>query len=211
MVDLQKEFKEHLRDITWNFVGILDTFNKIHPIPKNIQIQAIFEYLAKERILSLAKNWGCKITEVTNTREYPDLTLEGGRLGDKVVAVDIKTARRIGENRISGFTLGSYGGYFRYPTLKKPGCRIPYGSYTEHWIAGFIYIWNENADTLHMVSNVELIVQQKWRIAAKSTGTGTTTAIGSIKDIDKLKEGKGNFSSEKEFLNYWRSYGRKHR
>lgn len=211
MINLQKEFKTHLGDITWNFVGILDTFNKIHPIPKNIQIQAIFEYLAKERIVSLAKSWECRITEATNTREYPDLTLEGGRLGNKVVAVDIKTTRRIGKNRISGFTLGSYGGYFRYPTVKKPGCRIPYGLYTEHWIMGFIYTWNENVDTLHMVSNIELIVQPKWKIASKSTGTGTTTAIGSIKDINKLKEGKSAFSSEQEFLNYWRSYGRKHR
>jgi hypothetical protein len=40
----------------------------------------------------------------------------------------------------------------------------PYGAYTEHWIVGFIYTWNEEADTLHMVSEVELIVQPKWKI-----------------------------------------------
>jgi len=37
--------------------------------------------------------------------------------------------------------------------------------------------------TLHMASDVEVIVQPKWKIASKSTGTETTFAIGSVKDI----------------------------
>jgi len=206
MVNIKRELEKELNDVVWNFVGILDTKRKLHPIPKNIQIQALFEYIAKKKIIKLAKRWGCKITEAKSTREYPDLTIEGGKIGDRKIAIDVKTTRRINYKTISGFTLGSYAGYFKYPNVKRSGCRIPYGQFDEHWIVGFIYTWNENADTLRMVSDIDLIVQPKWKIASKSTGTGTTTAIGSIKKISNLKAGRGVFSSEKEFLDYWRDH-----
>ena len=205
MIDIKKELEDVMRDITWNFVGILDTEKKLHPIPKNIQVQALFEYLALKRLEKIAEKFDCELIEASNAREYPDATLEGGKLGDRRIAVDIKTTRRIKPNRISGFTIGSYAGYFRNPDRKMPGCRIPYSKFTEHWIVGFIYDWNKNADTLHMISNVELIVQEKWRIASRSTGTGTTTAIGSIRNITRIKRGEGDFDSEEEFLYFWRN------
>lgn len=205
MIDIKKELEDVMKDITWNFVGILDTEKKLHPIPKNIQVQALFEYLALKRLGKIAEKFDCKIIEASNAREYPDATLEGGELDDKRIAVDMKTTRRIKPNRISGFTIGSYAGYFRNPDKKMPGCRIPYGKFSEHWIVSFIYDWNKNADTLHMISNVELIVQEKWRMASRTTGTGTTTAMGSIRDITKIKRGQGDFDSEEEFLHFWRN------
>lgn len=205
--NLKKELEKIVLDITWNFVGILDVNKKLHPIPKNIQIQALFEYLGRERIIDWAKKRGIKVIESTNTREYPDLTLLGGPLGKEIIALDVKTGRRDGNK--TGLTLGSYWGYFRRPDKKMAGCRLPYGQFSQHWIIGFIYDWDENADTLHMVSNIEAIVQEKWKLASKSTGTGTTTAIGSIKDIKRLKDGRGDFKSEKEFLQYWRNYRRR--
>ena len=80
--------------------------------------------------------------------------------------------------------------------------------YYQHWIAGFIYCWNPDADSINMISEVEVIVQEKWRIGSKSTGTGTTFAIGSIKQIDKIKRGEGAFKSRNEFEEYWRNKGR---
>lgn len=205
MVDLKVELEKAMKGVEWNFIGILDTQKQIHPIPKNIQIQAIFEYMGVQKIKVLAKKWGCKFSESINTQSYPDIILEGGKLGtNEIVAVDIKTTRRINNNRVSGFTIGSYGGYFRFPTVKKAGCSIPYYRFTQHWIIGFVYDWDDKADTIHMVSNLELIVQEKWKIASKTTGTGTTTAIASIKDISKMKKGQGTFKSEKEFLDFWR-------
>lgn len=205
----KREFKNELErimsDIVWNFVGILDTEKKLHPIPKNIQIQALFEYLAIKRLKKFAKRVGSNLIEAENTRQYPDATLKGGKI-NKRVAVDIKTTRRKSQELVSGFTIGSYAGYFRHPHKKMPGCRMPYGDFDEHWIIGFIYTWNETGDTLHMVSDVDLVVQEKWKIASKTTGTGTTTAIGSIKGMRRVKQGKGDFRSEEEFLEYWRSY-----
>lgn len=89
------------------------------------------------------------------------------------------------------------------------GCKFPYGEFAEHWIVGFIYTWNPEAENSGIVSDVEVIVQEKWKIASKSTGTGTTFAIGSIKDIDKLRKGEGQFKSKEEFENFWRAKGRK--
>ena len=57
-----------------------------------------------------------------------------------------------------------------------------------------------------MISNIQVVIQEKWRLASRSTGTGTTTAIGSIKDISRIIKGQGDFKNEKEFLNYWRNY-----
>lgn len=205
--NFKKELEKIVSGISWNFIGILDTDKKLHPIPKNIQIQALFEYLGREKVAEWAKRRGIKVIESTNTREYPDLTLLGGPLGKEIIALDVKTGRRDGDR--TGFTLGSYWGYFRRPDKKKAGCRLPYGQFSQHWIIGFIYDWNESADTLHMVSNIEAIVQEKWKLASKSTGTGTTTAIGSIKNIKRLKAGKGDFKTEKEFLKYWRNYKRR--
>jgi len=205
--NFKKELERIMSCITWNFIGILDTEKKLHPIPKNIQIQALFEYLAKKRIIKWAKIQEIKIIEATNTREYPDLTLYGKPLNKEILAIDIKTGRREGNK--TGLTLGSYWGYFRQPNKKMVGCRLPYGKFTQHWIVGFVYDWNKNANTLHMVSNIEVIVQEKWKIASKSTGTGTTTAIGSVKEIQRIKEGKGDFLSEEEFLKYWRNYKRR--
>ena len=203
-INLKKELESVMQDIRWNFVGILDTQNKLHPIPKNIQVQALFEYLALKELEKLAKKLDCKLTESENTRSYPDALLQGGKIGDKIIAIDVKTGRRDHNN--TGFTLGSYFGYFRQPDKKMPGCSIAYGDIDEHWIVGFIYDWNEDADTLHMISNIELIVQEKWRIASKTTGTGTTTAISSVRKIADLRNGLGAFKSEKEFIEYWRNY-----
>lgn len=195
-----------MKDLVWNFVGILDTEKKLHPIPKNIQIQALFEYLAGKRIEKLGKKLKYDVTPTENPRQYPDCILTKNKPRKKIIAIDIKTTRRINSNRVSGFTLGSYGGYFRSPKKKKGGCVLPYGKINEHWIVGFIYTWDKEADTLHMVSDIDLIVQKKWKIASKSTGTGTTTAIGSIKNLEKLKKGKGDFKTEKDFLKHWRRY-----
>ncbi|WP_457550059.1 type II restriction endonuclease [Archaeoglobus sp.] len=77
--------------------------------------------------------------------------------------MEFKSARKLNESRCSRMVK-------------------PYGVYSEHWIVGFLYRWNPNADSLNMVSDVEVIVQEKWRIASRYTATGDTAHIGSVKD-----------------------------
>lgn len=60
-----------------------------------------------------------------------------------------------------------------------------------------------------MVSDIEVIINQKWKIASKSTATGTTFAISSVRHLDSLRKGEGDFKSPKQFESFWRAKGLK--
>lgn len=207
--DIKKELYEIVKGISWNFVGILDTDDRLHEIPKNLNFQSLFERLVLEKLAFLNKEYKIEVIDNENIRSYPDMVLKDGVLGNKIIALDVKTGRRsIGNNnRIDGFTLGSYKRYLRNPD-EKLCCNglFSYNDFTEHWCICFIYDWNNKTDTLHMISNIQIIVQEKWKLASKTTGTGTTTAIGSIKDIKRIMSGSGDFKTEKEFLDFWRRH-----
>jgi hypothetical protein len=63
----------------------------------------------------------------------------------------------------------------------------------------------------NIITNVEVILQEKWKAAVGSPGSGNTANIGSIKKISQLRNGTGPFSSEGEsvFDDYWMHYIRK--
>ena len=208
-INLKSDLEQLFSNFSWKIKGMIDEDGNIYPIPPIPQvITGIFQEITKHKVKKLLKEkYGCEIVQ-GGPREYPEITAIGGKLGNRKIAIDMKTTRRISKNRISGFTIGSFAGYFLHPDKKMPGCKFPYGEFDEHWIIGFIYTWNPDTDSLHMVSDVEVIVQPKWKIASKSTGTGTTFAIGSVKDIDRLRNGEGEFKSPEEFENYWRKQGK---
>merc|ERR1712014_91324 len=60
-----------------------------------------------------------------------------------------------------------------------------------------------------VIKDFEFFVAPKWKIASDSQGSGNTANIGSIKDIEDLKQGHGVFSrlGEKWFDEYWMNYG----
>jgi len=207
-LDIQRDLTELFRGFEWKMKGLIDVDGKVYPIPKIPQvITGIFESIAGLKIRDFVKaKYQCSVIE-GNPREYPDITMFGGKLGDTKMALDIKTTRRIGLDRVSGFTIGSFAGYFLNPDKKMAGCRFPYHDYCEHWIIGFIYTWDEDAESSRIVSDIETIVQPKWQIASKSTGTGTTFAISSVRSIKRLREAKGDFSSSEEFEEFWRNRG----
>jgi hypothetical protein len=206
----KKDLEKLFSDFKWNVCGVIDINGNIIPLPKDSKvITMIFEELGWLRIQKLVKDYECTCVR-GGSRQYPDVTLEGGKLGDKIIAVEFKSARKLGKNKCSRMSLGSFAGYFLEPYKKSPWCVKPYGVYSEHWVVGFLYSWNPDKDSLNMVSDVEVIVQEKWRIASKYTATGDTAHIGSVDDIERLKKGKGDFKSEEEFESYWREKGRKY-
>ena len=202
--DLEKLFK----GFRWTIKGFTDEDGTIHSLPDIPQvITGIFQEVAKERLKPFLRGqYGCEIIE-GGAREYPEITAFRGKLGQGKIAIDIKTTRRVSENRISGFSIGSYAGYFLHPERKLPGCKFPYGEFKQHWLVGFIYSWNPDADSLRMVSNIEVIVNEKWKVASKSTATGTTFAMSSVRDLGKLRRGEGDFGSSAEFEAFWRARG----
>ena len=118
------------------------------------------------------------------------------------------------------FTLGSYTAYIRSPYTKN--IRYPYTDYLEHWIVGFIYdrIHGLKPEIIDLgmiesikapVKNVEVIVWQKWQIASDKPGSGNTANIGSVHNIEKLRNGKGKFTGfgsrgKDVFEEYWRNF-----
>jgi len=211
-VTIKEDLERLFSAFKWKIRGLVDEENNVYPVPAIPQvITGIFQDITKGRVKKYMRDkYGCAIFQ-GGPREYPEMTLTGGALGNRRIAIDIKTTRRLGENTVSGFTVGSFAGYFLYPEKKMPGCKFPYAEFDEHWIVAFIYTWHPEAESLHMVSDVEVIVQEKWKIAARFTGTGTTFAIGSVKQIDKLRKGQGVFKTEEEFETYWREKAKRRR
>lgn len=205
-LDLEKELTTLLGKISWDFKGLINTKNVISPIPKESKVvTAVLEDVVIKKILKWAKLKSITTILPSNEREYPDITLEHQSIGG-TVALDIKTARQQSDTTISKLTLGSYSGYFRHPTKKMPGCRIPYGQFNVHWIVAFAYNWDPTKPSETMVEITNTIISEKWKLASKSSGTGTTKHIGSITNIEKLKLHDGMFSNETEFEDYWKKF-----
>lgn len=60
-----------------------------------------------------------------------------------------------------------------------------------------------------VIKDFDFFAVPKWKIASDSRGSGNTANIGSIKDIEDLKAGRGVFSKlgEEWFDEYWINYG----
>ena len=56
------------------------------------------------------------------------------------------------------------------------------------------------------VTDLELIVQQPWRIASRQRSSTTREYIGAVQDIAALREGRGEFDAPDEFYRFWRKY-----
>ena len=52
------------------------------------------------------------------------------------------------------------------------------------------------------ITDIDVIIQEKWRIASRRTGSGTTKHMRSITNIEDLKMERGEFTSREEFLEY---------
>lgn len=209
-IEFGRLLTDHFDEFDWNYEGVLKADGDVIPIPATSTcITAIFETDSIEELRKLTDELDVEIIEPDHSRQYPDATLTGGELGSHRIALDIKTARRNhnNEDKLDGpMTLGSYAGYFQNPNEESPWTRFPYGTYDEHWILCFAHYWDEQKDSLNMISGVETIVGEKWSLASEKTGTGTTNHIASVRNISDLHRGNGAFDSEEEFEEYWRSY-----
>ena len=53
--------------------------------------------------------------------------------------------------------------------------------------------------------NVELLVVEKWRVATRSSSSGSRCYIAAVSGIASLRNEKGGFSTEDDFNSFWRS------
>ncbi len=150
---------------------------------------------------------------------YPDMTFED-ESDQTVYAVDVKTTYRKGENKVNGFTLGAFTGYFRNRSSSKNITR-PYNDYKKHYVLGLIYTQTSekidetntySIDEVEKISSVirdiDFTFQEKYKIAGTRPGSGNTKNIGSVTELDQLMNGTGPFSTLgiRYFDEYWMYY-----
>lgn len=141
-------------------------------------------------------------------RGYPDLELTGSALGGRFHAVDVKVARRDStKQRLrtqSRITLYTGNTYFKWPNLHWPGTFRPFADYASH--VDIIVIYTLNRDLRSRVDDLEIIVQEPWRIASKQRSSTTREYIGAVTVISDLREGRGDFETPEDFYSFWRRY-----
>lgn len=143
-------------------------------------------------------------------RFYPDLEISGPGVGGRLYAVDIKIAQRRVTKKApptqtqSRITLYTGNTYFAYPTLHWPGTFRPFADYAQH--LDVIGIYNLNQSSAARVDNLELIIQEPWRIASHQRSSTTREYIGAVLGLDDLRQGRGEFATAADFYKYWRDY-----
>ena len=215
-LDIKRIIEEEIKAIglDWDIKGILDSKDRVYVIPNDTKVlSTILELVTMPMILEIAEKYNIEVIPSDRQTVYPDITLvhEG-----KKYALDIKSSYRKTANSIAGMTLGSYTGYLRNPTKN---IMFPYDEYESHWVLGFIYSRSEKAvsdivgldevdSIVPPINDIEIIVQEKYKISSASPGSGNTANIGSVKDIETLKNGTGPFAELglEAFEEYWRNF-----
>ncbi len=194
-----------LKGYRFDVEGLYLTGGTVRPLPREPAVIgkvleiSIQEYLAR-RLLQVPQ---LKSIPASSDRVYPDVTFNGPLINPHRFALDVKCARRdgSGERTVSAITIGTFDAdYFRNPGVKAPNIMMPYSSYTAHLSLLALYTYAGGT-----ARDVELLVVEKWRIATKRRSSGTRCYIAAAKKVADLRRELGDFSSEDEFLAYWRA------
>lgn len=191
--------------------AVISSGGHLLPLPKESAALAnVLEVGIVDYLLELANEVPGLDARRGSERGYPDLEFTGEALGGEFHAVDIKIARRkkakkgLSKNTQSRITLYTGNTYFRYPKLHWPGTFRPFAEYSSHLDVLGIYTLNE--DTTARVDDLELIVQETWKIASRQRSSTTREYIGAVVDIEDLRAGRGEFDTPEEFYRYWRRF-----
>ncbi len=214
------EFYEEIKNEKFEAYGILDSANRIHTLGTDSKIIGrIFEMFAQPALESIAKRHNLILTTPKSQTVYPDFILMENENSLNKTAIDIKTTYVDSDQSTIAFTLGSFGSYMRNNTKN---IEYRYTDYTKHYVIGFIYKRNGNAQESQTYDynnrekiafpfyDVKYFIQEKYKIAGDKPGSGNTENIGSFhtKNFSNLKDGKGPFSTlgVDIFDLYWKYY-----
>lgn len=209
--------------LDFSIVGLATNSGLIYPIGTDTKVLSTgFELVVRQIVLRVANKYGLKVYEPSQQNFYPDFTLMKDASDSSKIAIDVKTTYRnfvSGSNWNAKYTLGSYTSFLRKETKN---IAFPYSQYSKHFVLGFLYTRLDGTkdvspfDSTRLreidspISEVEWFMQEKYRIASDTPGSGNTTNIGSIsgKSLDDFRGGNGPFSKlgESVFEEYWRNY-----
>lgn len=202
----------------WVVKGFIDVYRNIYTISVDTKvISKVIELMLFPVISRFAMEWNYKIVLSEQQNHYPDISFimpDGTK-----IALDIKSAYRTSVDT-SGFTLGTFTGYFRQRKSNK-NITFPYEQYTAHFVLGVIYNRSDKCiderrvyslddleNIVSVVKDFAFLLQEKWRIASDRPGSGNTKNMGSVTDIQDLINGNGKFVpyGQKVFDDYWMNY-----
>ncbi|MDR2644961.1 MAG: EcoRV family type II restriction endonuclease [Endomicrobium sp.] len=197
----------------WVVKGFIDIYKNVYTISIDTKVVSkIIELMLFPIIAKFAKDNKLKILLAEHQNHYPDITFIDENDG-AAFAVDVKSTYRVNENKVNGFTLGAFTGYFRNRAGTK-NITLPYDKYKSHFVLGVIYshqvdkIDEREIYALNYLNEIISVIQEKYKIANSRPGSGNTKNIGSITDITKLKNGEGPFTKLgiDIFDDYWKFY-----
>jgi len=190
---------------------LMDTGHLL-PLPTEpASLANVMELELRETLVdAIAPIDGAEVTQGTE-RSYPDLEFHGEYFGGGWRAVDIKCARRKktskGIQSTSGLQsrIALYTGntYFLWPQLKFSGALRPFGDYEE--LLSIVVIYDFLKESPERIGDVEVVVHETWRLASKARASATREYIGSVRKLDELRSGSGEFPTAEEFYSYWRA------
>ncbi|MHA1437836.1 MAG: type II restriction endonuclease [Promethearchaeota archaeon] len=231
--ELIRGLKENLvlSRVPQNPIGFITRDLQLFPISldtkllsKLIEITSI-SYIIQE-ILPKLHHW--KLYFPTAQNVYPDMIFIN-KNAKKMVAVDFKSTYLKNETSISGFTLGTFNGYFKNK-MGSPCCKAVingkekkfyYGEFSEHYLICYIYKRKDDPELLgtklknfddlkKATQNIDkqieikhIVVTPKWKVARKVPGSGNTANIGSISNVNDLVNGNAEFDSKEQFEEFW--------
>ena len=219
---MKQHILNHLASIEngYSVCGIIDRRRRIYPLGTDTKVlSTIFEIIVRQSVADYARKARLLLIDSDKQNYYPDFTLAANQEDLNKIAIDVKTTYKNNADDSFGFTLGSYTSFLRSGTKN---IMFPFNQYKEHWIIGFAYLRmpvDANAASRRYTtanlariptpfSDVEVFMQEKWKIAGDKSGSGNTTNIGSIQGkLTDFQSGNGVFNDEAEFLAYWRGYG----
>jgi hypothetical protein len=222
---LRQILTEEVRKLKDNYkvCGFVDKTGLIYPLGADTKVlSTVFELVCRPAIFETARKLGKKVVEPSVQNHYPDYTLQQSENDNQKIAIDIKTTYRNKDTDKFNYTLGGYTSFIRKGNEKK-NIVYSFDEYAEHWVIGFVYnrIAEKKSAAEHSYQygeigniplpfdNVEVFVQEKWKISSDKAGSGNTTNIGSINGhLKDFEAGLSPFTSEEEFFEYWRSYGK---
>jgi hypothetical protein len=194
-----KELKQFVSTETgeWTIKGFIDVYKNIYTISSDTKIVSkILEIHIFTEILRFAEKAGYKVVLAEHQNWYPDLTLVHKKDEKIKFAVDLKTTFRR-KNKLTGFTLGSHGAYFKERDKDK-NIQFPYNQYTGHYCLGIIYSRVDFEDNL---SETEIFqvneLEEDYVTENDPIGERQVTKIENLKSITSVIKDFDFFSAPK--------------
>ncbi len=225
--EFQERFEQLLAQLSFDICGLLSHRRQVFCLTTDTKVlSTVFELVASQAVYEIAEHYGLEVYPATQTY-YPDFTLAEDEADPDKIAIDCKTTYRRprgvrGDRQMFRYTLGSYTSYLR-DGVKN--ITYPYDAYSVHWIIGFLYTRTEEGvtrgvkrlqDANYIVppyTDVEWFLQEKYKIAGTTPGSGNTANIGSIRgrdDVEPFRRGEGPFAGlphgKQVFRDYWANF-----